>query len=454
MARKRPSVFISYAHGDQQHMDAVRSLADQLRKHGLDATIDRYVVRPPRGWDNWMRVQIEESDFVVMICDQTYKQRFEGRTPRGSGKGVKWEGAIISYTLYEEEQNSRFIPILLELEGRPGDVDHFPKILRTHTKYQLQPPPYELSTNAGYQALYRELTKQPESPKPDLGPIQSLAPGSMQRPPGDASLEASEDPPSPTAHWISVVLRPVELPIDDEEPQYAYQITHWPEEQEHPHPQTMTGGLRDIQNALKARLVWWDETKDEPYRGKSAALMIEFALPEDHFDLDVSLWEGLTGNPLGEEFPTVVRWLETPDSAGPRRSSKFWNDRWNVLLGHDGTTSWKAAHLVSCPSAKYPAGRAARGKRQAFCVSFHEPPPAAQLLETLRDGMPVALWPRVRHEQFEARIEALAARPVQQLPENVRSDRCNCECHHPLLTLFWDDPTRPIAQPPLLPLSS
>ena len=43
-----PSVFISYSHDTEQHVDAVLWLANKLRSDGIDASIDQYEESPPK----------------------------------------------------------------------------------------------------------------------------------------------------------------------------------------------------------------------------------------------------------------------------------------------------------------------------------------------------------------------------------------------------------------------
>src|SRR5258705_5882703 len=75
MAAGPPKVFISYSHDSPEHEQRVLELANRLRRDGIDCTIDQYVVVPEEGWPRWMDKQIRDSDFVVMVCTETYYQR-------------------------------------------------------------------------------------------------------------------------------------------------------------------------------------------------------------------------------------------------------------------------------------------------------------------------------------------------------------------------------------------
>ena len=81
---------------------------------------------------------------------------------------------------------ARFIPILL-----PGsEPEHIPGPVRGHSHYRLAT--FEL-TDPGFEALYRHLTDQPATPRPDLGSIKKLPPKPRPQP------SPSPLPPAATA---------------------------------------------------------------------------------------------------------------------------------------------------------------------------------------------------------------------------------------------------------------
>jgi hypothetical protein len=169
--RTAPKVFVSYSHDSAEHCQRVLQLANALRSHGVDTELDRYHVRPPEGWPRWCEKQLrpENSEFVLMICTQTYCRRVEDKVQADEGRGVFWEGGIIYEYIYDAKGNTRFIPVLL-----PGaSTDCIPITIRNHTRYRIER--FDL-TDAGYEELYRELTGQPAITKPALGQLVSLSP--------------------------------------------------------------------------------------------------------------------------------------------------------------------------------------------------------------------------------------------------------------------------------------
>ncbi len=161
-----PKVFISYSHDSQEHKDRVLDLADRLREDGIDCTIDQYEESPAEGWQRWMLNQVEAATFVLVACTEQYDRRFRGSEAVGKGKGATWEGGVIIQELYDNQgQNAKFIPVTLT----PEDANFIPSPLRSATSYRL-------NTADGYEVLYRRLTNQPRTRKPELGKLRTLAP--------------------------------------------------------------------------------------------------------------------------------------------------------------------------------------------------------------------------------------------------------------------------------------
>ena len=163
--RRLPTVFITYSHETKEHKERVLNLANTLRADGVASEIDSFQVSPPEGWPAWMRKQTEESDFVIVVCTETYARRFAGNETSGKGKGATWEGRLIQQILYEAGRNQRFIPVVFD----PSDVSHIPVVLKNATYYNV-------GTKNGYALLHRALTNQPRVQKPPIGPMRRHLP--------------------------------------------------------------------------------------------------------------------------------------------------------------------------------------------------------------------------------------------------------------------------------------
>ncbi|MGW5235975.1 toll/interleukin-1 receptor domain-containing protein [Streptomyces nodosus] len=120
MARgvSRTRTLISYSHDSEAHRESIRRLAERLREAGVDAWIDQFDEHnPPESWPDWMRREIEKSDFVIVVVTQSYVQRFSRETGPGVGSGVRWEGALITADLYHSRrERAKFIPVVLRAE--------------------------------------------------------------------------------------------------------------------------------------------------------------------------------------------------------------------------------------------------------------------------------------------------------------------------------------------------
>lgn len=130
-----PKIFVSYSHDDDKHRKRILGLAERLRKDGFETMIDQYVEGTPlQGWPRWMLNQIDWADFVLLICTETYYRRFRGLESPDVGKGVDWEGAVITNELYDRKSISRrFVPVLFN----SADDGCIPEPLSSVTSYVL-----------------------------------------------------------------------------------------------------------------------------------------------------------------------------------------------------------------------------------------------------------------------------------------------------------------------------
>lgn len=158
-------VFVSYAHDPEidGHRDRALKLAQALRRRGLDAMIDQYIEHdPPNSWPRWMLDQIAKSDFVLCLASPAYKARMESRGDPATGRGARWEGAIITEEMYENHNRSgkKFISIVLEGCSAKDIPDILFPIGRT---YYILPQDSTI--------LYHRLIRIPRATPYPLGPI-------------------------------------------------------------------------------------------------------------------------------------------------------------------------------------------------------------------------------------------------------------------------------------------
>jgi len=157
-------VFISYSYDSEGHQQNILNLSDCLREEGIDCIIDQYEESPSEGWVRWAINQIEEAEFVLVVCTEQYSQLFAGKVETVERQAANWQGAIIAQSIYDSQVNStKFIPVAFSAQ----DAAHIPVILRGATAYVID-------TATGYEQLYRRLTNQFATPMPALGAIQQL----------------------------------------------------------------------------------------------------------------------------------------------------------------------------------------------------------------------------------------------------------------------------------------
>ncbi len=146
------SIFISYSHDSDEHRERVLGLSERLRADGIETILDRYVERgsPPEGWPRWMLNGLEKATHVLCVCTETYYRRFRGREVPGKGKGVDWEGALMTQSLYDDRSvSTKCIPVLFARTDEP----YVPEPLRAQTFYVVD-------SDASYEALYDALLNQ------------------------------------------------------------------------------------------------------------------------------------------------------------------------------------------------------------------------------------------------------------------------------------------------------
>ncbi len=179
------TVFISYSHDSDEHRKRVLELSERLREDGIETLLDQYVNgTPPEGWPRWMMDQLDTADYVLVVCTETYYRRFRGHEAPGKGKGVDWEGALITSDLYAARSKSlKFVPVFLSSAVEA----YIPEPLRAGTHYAL-------TSEEAYQRLYDFLLKQAGV---EPGPVGT--PKTRTRQKGTAlTFDASTSPSRPS----------------------------------------------------------------------------------------------------------------------------------------------------------------------------------------------------------------------------------------------------------------
>jgi len=103
---KHPTVFISYSWDNLSHKEWVILLANELRKNGIDATIDEFITQ--KGTVNLNRMMVEnisKNDYIIVVLTDKYTKKaneFKG--------GVGYETTLLIN--YMADNIDRIIPII------------------------------------------------------------------------------------------------------------------------------------------------------------------------------------------------------------------------------------------------------------------------------------------------------------------------------------------------------
>lgn len=83
-------VFISHTSSTEEDAEWVKELALFLIDNGIQARLDRFHLRRGMDLPQWMCNELALAQKVIVVCDETYKQKADGRLG-----GVGWETMII-----------------------------------------------------------------------------------------------------------------------------------------------------------------------------------------------------------------------------------------------------------------------------------------------------------------------------------------------------------------------
>jgi hypothetical protein len=158
---EHPKVFISYSHQNVDYEKTILQFSNKLRAEGIDATIDLYEQAPVEGWPRWMENQINNADYVLVVCCKSY---YDKCYSDNKSKGISWEINIVYQHIYDStSQNTKFIPIIFE----EADGKFILTPIKSFTYYNV-------GQAEGYDKLYWRLRGINQTQKPPLGNYRPL----------------------------------------------------------------------------------------------------------------------------------------------------------------------------------------------------------------------------------------------------------------------------------------
>ena len=107
--REPVRVFISYTRTSTEHEEWVRSIATFLRQNGVDARLDLWHLRRGMDLPQWMSNEIDLADRVLIMCNEDYARRADGRLG-----GVGWEIRLVQGDLLQSQTSNpkKYIPVV------------------------------------------------------------------------------------------------------------------------------------------------------------------------------------------------------------------------------------------------------------------------------------------------------------------------------------------------------
>lgn len=153
-----PKVFVSYSHDSEEHKAWVAKLTTDLRRNGVDATLDQFDLALGQDVAMFMQRGVSSSDRVIMVCSEAYVTKADA----GAG-GVGYERLIITSEVVENIDTKKFIPLV---RGNPSRLK-VPKFMGPRLYV-------DFTRDEDYAAkldeLLHEIHNVPVAAKPPLGP--------------------------------------------------------------------------------------------------------------------------------------------------------------------------------------------------------------------------------------------------------------------------------------------
>jgi len=104
-----PKAFLSYDWGSEAHKRWVRRLAARLENQRIDVTLDQWKDVPRNRVTAFMESAVRDSDFVLIVVTERYRDRSNGRVG-----GAGYEGDIMTAEVMHDGNRRKFIPLLRE----------------------------------------------------------------------------------------------------------------------------------------------------------------------------------------------------------------------------------------------------------------------------------------------------------------------------------------------------
>jgi len=133
--RESIRVFISHTSKSEDAIEWVKQLALFLIDHGVQARLDKFHLRRGMDLPQWMCNELSLANKVVVICDDVYKQKADGRLG-----GVGWETMIIQGDIANQPPDSTKYQVIVRAENVETGLPIYLK-----TRYAFHAPVSDIS---------------------------------------------------------------------------------------------------------------------------------------------------------------------------------------------------------------------------------------------------------------------------------------------------------------------
>jgi hypothetical protein len=159
-----PRVFVSYAHDNERHREAVRAFCEFLVHCGIDVHMDRWDLDRRRDWGHWALEQVRAADFILAVASPMFRRVGDGEIGNTQHRGLQSELAVVRDLV--QTDRAKWLPKVLPVVLPGGSVEDIPMFLQPWTADHFEVAGLTLE---GADDLLRVLTGQPPFERP-VGP--------------------------------------------------------------------------------------------------------------------------------------------------------------------------------------------------------------------------------------------------------------------------------------------
>ncbi len=160
MQTETKKIFISYSWKPYSNKQKVIELAERLSNDGVHVIIDDWDLKEGQDKYHFMEQMVNDENVnkVLLICNKEYAEKANSK--KG---GVGIESLIISDEIYQQVEQTKFIPIVMEFEN---DKPCLPTFIKSRIYIDLSD---ENVYEDNYDKLIRNIYNKPISKRPPLG---------------------------------------------------------------------------------------------------------------------------------------------------------------------------------------------------------------------------------------------------------------------------------------------